>query len=657
MDGAWRIEYKGGLYHHGLSRGNERKDIFRDDRDRLNLILWLLVVGIIFVLLVGCQHQDGNEYENHTTNDPHSFARPDEVAVTHLDLDVEVDFESKRISGRARLYLENKTGANDLYLDSNNLTIEEVTLDEDEEKTTFTLSAPVEFLGEALIVKIKPQTQFVTVYYSTGPQATALLWLEPQTIGDKHPFLSTQSETIHARSWIPIQDSPGIRMTYNARVKVPEELMAVMSAENPTSLNPNGIYEFKMPQPIPAYLLALAVGDIEFQAMSERSGVYARPEEIEKATWDLADTEKIMVAAEEVYGPYRWGRYDILVLPPSFPYGGMENPRLAFISQSLLTGDRQFASIVASHELAHSWSGNLVTAATWNDFWLNEGFTTYCQHRIIEKLYGTDYSNMLSVLELDKLKQTIKEMGPESKDTHLYVNLTGHNPDNAITPIPYYKGYFFLRLLEETVGRQRFDAFLHYYFSQYEFKSMTTVKFVTLLHDVLFQGNSGLEQEVHIDSWIYGPGLPANAPKVQSALLERVDIQIQAFLNGTPAQDLQTNGWGTLRWKYFLSNLSETLSYNQMAELDAAFNFTQSSNSQILFEWLLLAIDNNYEPAYSALKDYLASQGGLNSLKRLYTQMAKTPEGKEMALEIYKEVRPMYPPVTREAIDKILELD
>jgi aminopeptidase N len=409
-----------------------------------------------------------------------------------------------------------------------------------------------------------------------------------------------------------------------------------------------------MPQPIPSYLLALAVGNLEFRAMSKRTGVYAEPEVIEKAAWEFADTEEIMIAAEGLYGPYRWGRYDILVLPPSFPYGGMENPRLTFITPTLLTEDRKSAGIVVSHELAHSWSGNLVTAATWNDFWLNEGFTTYFEHRILEEVYGTEYNDMLSVLELERLKKTINEMGPDNPYTVLHVNLTGHDPETAITLIPYYKGYFFLRLVEETTGRNDFDIFLQNYFDEHAFKSMTTAKFLTLLRDKLLQQNEELEKKIKIDSWVYEPGLPDNVPKVQSEKLEQVASQVQAFDLGTPAQNLETANWTSPQWIYFITNLPESVSYNQMSELDTAFNFTELEDMKILFYWLMLAVNKSYTPAYGALDNFLTSQGNLYFLKKLYTEMAQTPEGKEMALEIYKKARGMYHPLAREMVDGIL---
>ena len=251
-----------------------------------------------------------------------------------------------------------------------------------------------------------------------------------------------------------------------------------MSASNPQIKNETGSYHFEMKQPIPSYLLALAVGDVEFKRVSNRAGIYAERTVLDSAVWEFADLEKMIHGAEELYGAYLWERYDVLVLPPSFPFGGMENPRLTFATPSILAGDRSLTSLIA-HELAHSWSGNLVTNRTWNDFWLNEGFTVYFEHRIMEKLYGRDYAEMLALLSLQDLRETIQSLKDENlyADTKLKLDLAGRNPDDGVTDIAYNKGYFFLRLFEERYGRERFDSFLKHYFSSNAFKSSGHPKF------------------------------------------------------------------------------------------------------------------------------------------------------------------------------------
>jgi leukotriene A-4 hydrolase/aminopeptidase len=587
--------------------------------------------------------------------DPHTFANPDDAVVKHLDLDINVDFDKKQIAGKATLQIDNKTKTKELRLDTRDLTIQKVTLDKGETETKFRLGDEVKFMGKPLVIDITPEITEVNVYYTTSPQAAALQWLDPtQTAGGKKPFLFTQSQAILARTWVPCQDSPAVRMTYHAKVKTRPDLLAVMSASNSTQLNADGVYEFNMPQPIPSYLLALAVGDIAFRSLGSRSGVYAETSVVDRAANEFIDLEKMITAAESIYGPYRWERYDLIVLPPSFPFGGMENPRLTFATPTILAGDRSLVSLVA-HELAHSWSGNLVTNATWNDFWLNEGFTNYFENRIMEKLNGRNYSEMLAQLELQNLNDEIEGLKDHPEDTRLKLDLKGRDPDEGTTNIAYDKGFMFLRMIEEAVGREKLDAFLKKYFDTHAFQSMTTEKFVAYLRENLIQGDKALEDKLKIDQWIYQPGLPENCPKIQAAEFAKVEEQLKAWTTGTPAKSLQTAGWTTQHWLHFLKNLPATLTRQQMADLDAAFGFTKSGNSEILSAWLLRAIQNKYDTAYAALEHFLITQGRRKFLKPLYTELAKTTEGKAMAKKIYQKARPTYHAVAYATIDDILK--
>ncbi len=587
--------------------------------------------------------------------DIHSFAHPDEAVIKHISLDLNVDFENKIISGTAVLDIENKTATSELFLDTRDLNIQKITLD-DNEVTTFNLAPPVEFLGSKLTVVIKPQTKKVHITYATLPSAAALQWLSPsQTAGGVHPFLFTQSQAILARTWIPLQDSPGIKFTYDAKIKCPSELVAVMSAENNPEKKPDGIYHFKMPQPIPSYLMALAVGDIIFKSLGTNCGVYAEPSMVEKSAWEFADLQKMITSAEELYGPYAWGRYDVLVLPPSFPFGGMENPRITFATPTIIAGDRSLVALVA-HELAHSWSGNLVTNATWNDFWLNEGFTVYFETRIMEKIYGKDYADMLTLLSLGELKETIHNMGDTSRETHLYLDLKGKDPDDGVTDIAYEKGRFFLTSIEYAVGRERWDAFINKYFKTYAFKSMDTETFLEYLETEFIKGDDELRKKINANAWVYGPGLPASCPDIKSTELVKATTAADAFKNNIPASSLNTEGWTTHHWVYFLRNFNDSLDLKKMEELDAAFKFTESGNSEIQSEWFQHAIASRYVKAYPALEKFLISVGRRKFLKPIYGELAKTPEGKAMAKEIYKKARPGYHAVSYQTIDGILGL-
>lgn len=588
--------------------------------------------------------------------DPHSYANSNEVIIKHLALDLDVNFNTKILSGKATLSLVHKKRTNKLVLDTRDLTIEKVTLDNKETPATFSLGNDEKIFGRPLTISITPKTRSVTIYYSTSPNAAALQWLEPsQTAGKIKPFLFTQSQAILARTWVPCMDGPGVRMTYTAIVRTNPDLLALMSAGNPTIRTADGIYTFEMKQPIPSYLLALAVGDLEFRPLGNRSGVYAEPAMVQKAANEFVDVEKMILAAEELYGPYRWERYDLLVLPPSFPFGGMENPRLTFATPTVIAGDRSLVSLVA-HELAHSWSGNLVTNSMWNDFWLNEGFTVYFNQRIMEKVYGRDYSEMLSTLLLKDLHGTITDLGETNPDTRLKMELSGRNPDDGVTDIPYNKGYFFLRLCEETFGREQWDVFLKKYFNENAFKPMTTEIFLENL-DKHFRINKNqqLSGKLKIAAWVYTPGLPDNCPKPQSDEFEKVTVQVNSFLNGTPASQLISQGWTTHHWLYFLRNLPDTLRLERVIELDYAFYFTRSGNSEILSEWFQRCIKANYETAFGPMRNYLMNIGRRRLIKPIYIELAKTAAGKEWAKQVYEKARPGYHSVTFNTIDEILK--
>jgi len=611
-----------------------------------------VIIGLLAILMVACASQnETNKPKKEMSKyaaDPHSYSLPNEVAMKHLSLELNVDFDSRTLKGNALYKLERNKG-NNFILDLDGIEIGSVT-DGAGNKLNYEIVAGTE-MGDALHVSLEESTQEVLVSYKTSPDASALLWLKPeQTLGKTDPFLFTQGQAILTRSWIPIQDSPSLRITYDAKVTVPEGLLAIMSATNPQDLNESSTYSFQMDQPIPPYLMALAVGKLEFASLGDRSGVYAEPPILKEAAYEFADVEKMIDAAEDLYGPYRWERYDILVLPPSFPFGGMENPRLTFATPTIIAGDRSLTSLIA-HELAHSWSGNLVTNATWNDFWLNEGFTVYFEKRIMESIYGKDYAEMLNELGQQDLMHTINDLGSSSADTKLKLDLDDRNPDDGMTDIAYEKGYLFLRSLEETVGRERFDKFLRNYFDENAFKTMTTEKFIEYLDKNLL---AELENKPNIESWIYEPGLPENYPHPESTLFENVDSARVSWEDGDiMASEMAVAGWSTHEWLHFLRGL-KNLDQQKMAELDAAFGFTNSGNSEIAAEWFELAIKNDYQEAYPKMEEFLVRVGRRKFLKPLYTELAKNPDDLAWAKEVYKKARPNYHSVSTETIDKIL---
>lgn len=623
---------------------------------------YLLALGASFMLYACSAPKNENEtQEPMKVVDHHSYAVPQEAVITHLDWDASVDFESKTISGTASFDITRSEDAKEIILDSNGLSILEAK-DGNGQPLTFEVGEAKPYLGSPLKVELKPDTKRISIKYATSPHAEALQWLSPkQTAGEEQPFLFTQSQAILARTWVPVQDSPGIRFTYNAHVKVPQGMLALMSATNPREISEDGNYDFTMDKPIPAYLLALAVGDIDYKQIGSRTGVYAEPSVIKAAAYEFDDMEHMVEAAEELYGPYQWGVYDVIVLPPSFPFGGMENPRLTFATPTILAGDRSLVSLVA-HELAHSWSGNLVTNATWDDFWLNEGFTVYFEQRIMEALYGRDYSEMLATLNLQGLKEEIKSIseGDHPEDTELKLHLEGRNPDDGMTNIAYDKGYYFLRLLEERVGRDKFDAFLKDYFTSNAFNSMTTEEFIEQLNTKLFEKNGIPVDEQLYKTWIYGEGLPANCPIPVSDRFVKVDQVIKNWEDGTPIEqlispeDIITKKWSSHEWLHFLHGLPESLTLEQMSTLDKYLNFTYSGNSEILDVWFLLAIKHGYEPAYQNMENFLVHTGRRKFLTPLYGEMAKTETGMQMAKDIYAKARPNYHYVATSTMDKML---
>ena len=448
-------------------------------------------------------------------HDTHSFARPAEARVTHVALDLRTDFAARTLAGTATLTLAVAPGAREVVLDTKDLVIERVN-DEAGATLIHTLGDTDPVRGRPLRIALPARGSRLIVHYRTTPRSAALQWLTPeQTAGRKKPYLFSQGQAILTRTWIPTQDSPGIRQTYRARIVAPPELRAVMSAEH---LTPDGVpvpggraFEFALDTPIPPYLIALAVGDIAFRPVGagspQRTGVFAEPSVLDRAVYEFADLDRMLAAAEALYGPYRWGRYDILVMPPSFPFGGMENPRLTFVSPTVLAGDRSLTSL-AAHELAHSWSGNLVTNATWRDFWLNEGFTTYFENRIMEQLYGPERAQMLGVIERQELQEELRRFAGTPRETVLYAEVEGRDPDDALSAVPYGKGAAFLRMLELHFGRERFDAWLRSYFDRHAFGSLTTPQFVEDLRATLLGNDAALERELRIREWLFEPGLP-----------------------------------------------------------------------------------------------------------------------------------------------------
>lgn len=583
----------------------------------------------------------------------HSFARPHEAAAVHLDLKLTVDTATKTLCGSATYAITTSTGAKSIVFDTRQLLIKSVLVD-GKPASKWWLGEAHEIFGAPLEIAISDQTKQVSIEYCTSPEAPALQWLKAsQTTDKQHPFLFTQSQAILARSWLPAQDAPGQRFTYEAQITCPAPLMAVMSATNGQTTNTSGTYKFSMTQPIPAYLMALAVGRIDFLPLDGRSGVYAEPSVVAAAQAEFAALPAMISATESLYGPYAWQRYDVLVLPSSFPFGGMENPKLTFLTPTIIAGDGSLTSLLA-HELAHSWSGNLVTNATWEDFWLNEGFTVYLERRIMESLYGADYAAMLSVLGRQDLEHTLQEFRWQPDETKLKLELTNRDPDEGLTDIAYEKGFLFLKTIEAFVGREAFDDFLKKYFTHHAFGTITTEQFEQYLKANLLDGSDEKMMELKVREWLYGPHLPSNAWAAESSSFDAIELELDSFVKSGLAID--TAAFTTHHWLHFLRSASGVVNAEQMAQLDQLYGFTKSNNSEIAFEWFKLSLATGYTEARPAIEKFLLNVGRRKFTEPLYAALATNEPDRLWAIDIYERAKSGYHSITRASCIETLKL-
>ncbi len=588
--------------------------------------------------------------------DPHSFAQPQDVVLNHIDLNLKVDFPHQQLDGVATLTLDWKNpDAHDLVLDTENLKVASVEAVDDEghpRALKFQLAAPVPNMGSKLTIAAPQHPRAVRIAYSTSPDASGLQWLDAAQTADKQlPFLFSQSEATHARSWIPLQDSPAIRFTYTAHVTAPKDVRVVMSAPNDPKHALDGAFDFEQTHPIPSYLMAIAAGDLAVRETGPRSAVYAEPSVVAKAAHEFEDTEKMIAATEQLYGPYRWGRYDILVLPPSFPFGGMENPNMTFATPTVLVGDKSLVSLVA-HELAHSWSGNLVTNASWRDGWLNEGFTTYVQGRITEALYGQRQETEETLLAIrnlektiDKMPQNTQRLAPEPRDV---------NADDELSDVAYDKGSWFLRTLEQKFGRAHFDAWLKGYFDHFQWHSITTEQMLAYLKPNLIDKYPGKMSWDEVEEWVYGAGIPKDAPIPDSPRFDAIDKERTAFLAGSLAADkLDAKDWNTQEWMYFLDRLPDTPPLARMQELDAAWHLTGTPNAEIGMRWYVHAIAAGDKAAWPAAAAHATRIGRMYLTLPVYRTFVATPEGFAYAEQVYAKAKDGYHPLTRMAVERL----
>jgi len=620
---------------------------------------WLICTTL---LLSACARDVPTSDGYDPARDYFSFANTDQFVTEHLALDLAVDFEARRLSGTARLDLRRlDPDATEVVLDTRDLHITSVLAfapenaplpaafrfgDADTIKGTPLVIQLPEGMASAAAVSLK-------IAYATSPQSTALQWLPPElTAGGKHPMVFSQSQAIHARSWVPLQDTPAVRTTYEATITTASNLLAVMSADNDPLAPRDGSYTFTMPQPIPSYLLAIAVGNIYFAPIGAETGVYAEPELLEASVYEFADTQDMLEQAERLFGPYEWGRYDLLVLPPSFPYGGMENPRLSFITPSLLAGDRSLVAVIA-HELAHSWSGNLVTNATWRDGWLNEGVTSYLESRLMEVIYDKDRADEERVIAYEELLLDFENVPLPMQA--LAPRLDDGDPDDFQGTIHYHKGQLFLQYLENAFGRDTFDEFIFGYFEHFAFKTITTERFLDYLDANLLSGANAKVSREQVEQWIYEPGLPGDAPVPKSATLDSAARLAGGWAVGEVAiGEVPVADWSPQALIHFINNLPSDLGNDRLEELDAAFGLSDTNNAEIARTWFIQVAERRYVRAYPQLEAYLARHGRGRLISPVYAALARNGVDLERAQSIFEKARANYHPLVANSLATIL---
>jgi len=583
-------------------------------------------------------------------NDYHSSANTDALCVYHLELNLVVDFDLQQLSGVAKLQFTRQMAALSLVLDCRDLIIEGIT-DNYANMLSYQVSDVNAILGQKLVIDVGEQLTEVVIHYRTSTTAQGLQWLTPeQTLGKQLPYLFSQSQPINARSWIPLQDTPKARITFNATITAPPSFRAVMSAENIPELPDNGVFAFCMNKPIPTHLLAIAVGELSFQATGPRSGIYTEPGMLAAAAKEFEDTESMILMAESILGPYAWGRFDMIVLPPSFPFGGMENPMLAFMTPTLITGDKSLVSTVA-HELAHSWTGNLVSNATWRDLWLNEGFTTYFTNRIVEAVYGKEQAELEWVIEYGCLQEEI-ESTPLADQT-LPANVQDRDPNLAFNRFTYDKASMFVHELESRLGRPAFDSFLFQYVEHFSFSAIITETFIDYVKQTLLVEHHEKLSLSELNEWVYGQGLPLWFKGPTSSSLDKVDLAVEAIVKGASASELLVSEWRVHHWQYFLTQLPLIVSQARLVDLDDTFTLTNSPNAEIACDWYRVAIRNHYDPALPALSDYLCHIGRAKFVRPLFVELQIAGYQQEL-IDIYTKARPGYHPSLQVQLDNLL---
>ncbi|CAA0829563.1 Leukotriene A-4 hydrolase homolog [Striga hermonthica] len=605
--------------------------------------------------------------------DPHSFTDSTHPLTTHISLSFYFDFSSSTILSSAVLSLSSPHSG-PLTLDSRSLAVSAVYDPATMAPLPFTFhpASPDAVLGQSLVVTLSNHSQLLIVF-KTSPSSSALQWLSPpQTFNKSFPFVYTQCQSIHARSIFPCQDTPAARIRYSARLNIPRYLSAVMSAKHIGRRDPlpgesggscddslwcgeeRVVEEFEMEQPVPPYLFAFAVGELGFREVGPRTKVYseAAPGVLDAAAREFAGTEEMIKVGEGLFGPYEWERFDLLVLPPSFPYGGMENPRMVFLTPTVIKGDSTGAQVVA-HELAHSWTGNLITNKTNDHFWLNEGFTTYAERRIVEAVQGKQRAALNIGIGWRGLVEAVERFKDNMEFTKLKTNQQGVDPDDVYSDVPYEKGFQFLWRIERQIGRPAFDEFLKKYIATFKFQSIDTDMFL----DFLKANIPGIEQHIDLKLWTEGTGLPPDAMEPVSDIYTKIVSLANEFKVGRMPNEDEVADWGGMEWELYLENLPKSVDASQVSALDARYRLSESKDYEVKVAFLQLAISSGCSNYYNEVEKTLKEVGRMKYLRPLYRALVLGPgreEEKIFAKRVFSEACACYHPIAQGVVEAIL---
>ncbi|KAK3906440.1 peptidase family M1-domain-containing protein [Staphylotrichum tortipilum] len=602
--------------------------------------------------------------------DPNTQSNYDAWRTRHTMADFAVDFAAKCLRGSVVIELESQTdrASTEIILDSSFVDVADITLNAAPSKwevkdRTGPSGSPVHIAvpdgaGKGEVVKLGIQL-------ATTDKCTALQWLSPaQTSNKKAPFMFSQCQAIHARSIFPCQDTPDVKSTYDFVIRSPHVVVAsgVPLPEATEAAGDDKIYKFRQNVPIPSYLFALASGDIASAPIGRCSSVCTGPNELKASQWELEDDmDKFLDAAEKIVFPYRWGEYNVLVLPPSFPYGGMENPIFTFATPTIISGDRQNIDVIA-HELAHSWSGNLVTNGSWEHFWLNEGWTVYLERRILASIHNNNaYFDFSAIIGWKHLEMSVEEFGADHEYTKLCINHKGIDPDDAFSSVPYEKGFHFIYSLDRLVGRENFDKFIPHYFAKWANKSLDSYEFKQTFLDFFstpeYASLQGKLAEIDWEGRFYTPGLPPK-PEFDTSLVD-VCFQLagkwkQKDFSPSSSDTSSWTGNQVLVFLNLVQNFEEPLTVEQSQSMGKVYGLADSKNVELKAAYYQIAMRAKDTSAYPGIVELLGEVGRMKFVRTLFRSLTKVD--RDLAVKTFEKNRDFYHPICRALVEKDLGL-